>query len=47
MLRTPIFFNKIDTYLNKLTIQDPDSIKKSADVIIKNSKKNKDIFYWV
>ena len=29
ILRTPIFFNKMDTYLNKLTVQDPDSIKKS------------------
>ena len=47
MLRTPIFFNKMDTYLNKLTIQDPDSIKKSADVIVKNSKNNKDIFEYV
>ena len=47
MLRTPIFFNKMDTYLNKLTIQDPDSIKKSADVIVKKSKQNKDIFEYV
>ena len=34
MLKTPIFFNKMDTYLNKLTIQHPDSISKSADVIV-------------
>ena len=44
ILRTPIFFNKMDTYLNKLTVQDPDSIKKSADVLVKLSKQNKDIF---
>ena len=47
MLRTPIFFNKMDTYLNKLTIQDPDSIKKSADVLVKLSRQNKDIFEYV
>ena len=47
MLRTPIFFNKMDTYLNKVTFQDPDSIKKSADVIVKKSRKNKDIFEYV
>ena len=47
MLRTPIFFNKMDTYLNKLTIQDPDSIKKSADVLVKLSRQNKNIFEYV
>ena len=47
ILRTPIFFNKMDTYLNKLTVQDPDSIKKSADVLVKLSKQNKDIFQYV
>ena len=35
------FFNKMDTYLNKLTIQDPDSIKKSADVLVKLSRQIK------
>ena len=47
ILRTPIFFNKMDMYLNKLTIQHPDSIKKSADILIKYSLKNKDIFKYV
>ena len=47
MLRTPIFFNKMDTYLNKLTVQDPDSIKKSADILVKLSRQNKDIFQYV
>ena len=46
ILRTPIFFNKMDTYLNKLTVQDPDSIKKSADVY-KTIKQNQDIFQYV
>ena len=47
MLRTPIFFNKMDTYLNKLTVQNPDSIKKSADVLVKLSRQNKEIFQYV
>ena len=47
MLKTPVFFSKMDTYLNKLTIQDPDSIKKSADVLVKLSRQNKDIFQYV
>ncbi len=47
MLKTPIFFSKMDTYLNKLTIQDPDSIKKSADVLVALSRQNQDIFQYV
>lgn len=47
IIRTPIFFNKMDTYLNKLTVQHPDSISKSADVIVKLSRQNKDIFQYV
>jgi len=47
MLKTPIFFNKMDTYLNKMTVQHPDSISKSADVIVILSRQNKDIFQYV
>ena len=47
MLRTPIFFSKMDTYLNKLTMQHPDSISKSADVLVNLSRSNKDIFQYV
>jgi thiol-disulfide isomerase/thioredoxin len=47
MLRTPIFFNKMDQYLNKLTAKHPDSINVSADVLIKLSKANGDIFQYV
>ena len=34
LLRTPIFQNKIKTYMNQLTAQTPDSIIVSADTII-------------
>ena len=47
ILRTPIFFNKMDTYLNKLTVQHPDSISKAADILVRYSRLNKDIFQYV
>ena len=47
ILKTPIFFNKMDTYLNKLTVQHPDSISKSADVMVILSRQNKDIFQYI
>jgi thiol-disulfide isomerase/thioredoxin len=47
MLRTPIFFNKMDQYLDKLTAKHPDSINVSADVLIELSKANGDIFQYV
>ena len=47
MLRTPIFFNKMDQYLDKLTAKHPDSINVSADVLVNLSKANGDIFQYV
>ena len=47
MLRTPIFFSKMELYLNKITIQNPDSIKKSADFMLEKAKRNKDIFKYI
>ena len=47
MLRTPIFFNKMDQFLEKLTAKHPDSINISADILIENSRANKDIFQYV
>ena len=47
MLRTPIFFNKMDQYLEKLTAKHPDSINISADVLVNLSKANGDIFQYV
>ena len=47
MLRTPIFFNKMDQYLNKLTAKHPDSINVSADILIELSRENSDIFQYV
>ena len=47
MLRTPIFFNKMDQYLDKLTAKHPDSINVSADVLVEFSRANGEIFQYV
>ena len=47
MLRTPIFFNKMDQYLDKLTAKHPDSINISADILVEKSKENEEIFQYV
>jgi len=47
MLRTPIFFSKMDQYLDKLTAKHPDSINISADILIEKSRANEDIFQYV
>lgn len=47
MLRTRIFFSKMDQYLNKLTAKHPDSINVSADVLVEYSRANSDIFQYV
>ena len=47
MLRTPVFFSKMDQYLNKLTAKHPDSISNSADILIEKSRANEQIFQYV
>ncbi len=47
MLRTPIFFNKMEQYLEKLTPKHPDSISVSADILVEKARKNKEIFQYV
>jgi len=47
ILRTPIFFNKMDQFLNKFTVQHPDSINASADILIEKSRANKVVFKYV
>ena len=34
LVRSPILFNRVDYYLNKLTVQVPDSINKSIDFLL-------------
>ena len=47
MLRTPIFFSKMDQYLEKLTAKHPDSINISADILVKNARANEVVFQYV
>lgn len=44
LVRTPIFNNKINYYLDNLTPKIPDSINVSADYIIEKARANKDAF---
>ncbi len=46
ILRTPIFQNKIKTYLSQLTPQIPDSIIASIDTIIEKARANKEVFKY-
>ena len=47
MLRTPVFFSKIDRYLEQLTYKHPDSINTSIDYIISKADKDKDVFQFL
>lgn len=38
LVRSPILFQRIDYYMNKLTVQVPDSINKSVDYILEKAK---------
>jgi len=46
MLRTPVFAQKINEYLDKLTYKHPDSIIKSAHFIIEKARANEDVFRY-
>lgn len=46
IVRTPIFYNKIEKYLETYTPTHPDSINASADIIIENSKANYELFKY-
>lgn len=44
LIRTPILYNKIMYYLDKLTYPNPDSIVVSIDTMIEKSRINQDVF---
>jgi len=46
LLRTPIFYNKIKTYTQQLTVPLPDSIIVSVDTVINKSRANKEVFKY-
>jgi len=46
LLRTPIFYNKIKTYTQQLTVPLPDSIIVAVDTIIIKARANKEVFKY-
>ncbi|MEM6343775.1 MAG: thioredoxin-like domain-containing protein [Bacteroidota bacterium] len=48
LLRTPIMYNKVNSYMERLTYRHPDSINKSIDIIIEQTRGNDEVFqFWV
>ncbi len=47
LLRTPIIFNKLNTYMTQITPQVHDSVVKYADLLIEKSRVNKDMFKFI
>ena len=47
LLRTPVLHNKIEKYMTKLTVQHPDSIAASADILVDKAKANKEVFKYI
>ena len=43
MLRTPLFFTKMEQFLDKMTAKDPDSIIISSNILVEKSKANFEI----
>ncbi len=46
IIRTPIFHGKLKTYMQNLTVQIPDSINQSADLIIEKARPSKELFKY-
>jgi len=47
LLRTPIFHNKLNSYVNNLVLQIPDSIIKEADMLIAKTGDNRETFKYL
>ncbi len=47
LLRTPIYENKIDTYIDKLIPQHPDSLIEQVDMLIEKSRTNDELFRYM
>ena len=46
LLRTPVMYNRVNTYLENLTVKHPDSIKRSVDVVLNKAKANADVLQF-
>ncbi len=47
LLRTPLFHSKLDKYLKKVLIQNPDSMSKDIDILIEKSASNEIMFKYL
>lgn len=47
MMRTPFFENRLDKFIDKMTVKHPDSIKYAAERIVELSRANDEIFRYV
>jgi peroxiredoxin len=47
LIRTPILLAKVKNYLDNMTVVDPDSINKSADLILDKAEVNKEVFRYL
>lgn len=46
LIRTPIFHNKLDTYIKKMIPQIPDSINSAADLVVGKAKANPELYKY-
>ncbi|MEI6853538.1 MAG: redoxin domain-containing protein [Bacteroidota bacterium] len=47
IIRTPVFYNRINNFFNNIVIQHPDSICKEADKLVEKARANKEMFKYV
>lgn len=47
LVRTPIFESKINEYLDKVTIQNPDSVIHSVDFLLNSSQDNEELYRYL
>ncbi len=47
LLRTPIYENTIDTYLDKVLMQHPDTLIPEVDMLIEKSRSNEELFRYM
>jgi thiol-disulfide isomerase/thioredoxin len=46
LIRTPLLFSKVNNYIDRLTVQHPDSISTSLDTVLMNMLPNKEAFQY-
>lgn len=47
IIRTPVFYNRLNNFFTNVVIQHPDSICKEADKLIEKARANKEMFKYV